>query len=69
MMYRNLVYLFFLSLFTLTQSSIKAQEFPIAVGIDSTFTTSAAFDGTNYLIGILGDAVSSGSITAQLIIL
>ncbi len=42
-----------------------AQEFPIAVGRDSTIAMSASFDGRNYLVGIQGDTVSSTSMTAQ----
>lgn len=44
-----------------------AQEFPIAIGNDNTFSGGAAFDGTNYLIGITGDLTSSDNITAQLV--
>lgn len=47
-------------------ATVKAQEFPIANGSDSTSSGGMAFDGTNYLIGILGDRVSPNSITAQL---
>lgn len=45
----------------------SAQEFPIATGSDNTFSAGAAFDGTNYLIGIQGDITNSNSITAQLV--
>jgi hypothetical protein len=42
-----------------------AQEFPIAVGNDNTSSGGGAFDGTNFLVTILGDAQSPNSITAQ----
>ena len=44
-----------------------AQEFPIAVGSDTTFPGGGAFDGTNFMMGIVGDAASKDNITAQLI--
>ena len=44
-----------------------AQEFPIAAGKNGTFLSGGAFDGTNCLLGILGDALNPGSITAQLV--
>jgi hypothetical protein len=43
-----------------------AQEFPIAVGSDNTMGGGGAFDGTNYLVTILGDALNQYNITAQL---
>jgi hypothetical protein len=42
-----------------------AQEFPIAVDSDNTFGGGGAFDGTNFLFAILGDASNRYSITAQ----
>ena len=48
-------------------STVAAQEFPIAAGNDNTFCAGAAFDGTNYLVGIQGDLVNSNSMTAQLV--
>jgi hypothetical protein len=48
-------------------ATVTAQEFPIAVGSDTTFGGDAAFDGTNYLIAIGGDASSKTSITAQFV--
>jgi hypothetical protein len=44
-----------------------AQEFPIAVGSDTTFAMSASFDGTNYLIAIKGDNQSIENATAQFV--
>jgi hypothetical protein len=44
-----------------------AQEFPIAVGSDNTFGGGGSFDGTNYLIAILGDDLNQYDVTAQLI--
>lgn len=49
------------------QTNRKFTEFPIAVGRDSTFAGGAAFDGTNYLVAILGDTLSQYNITAQLV--
>lgn len=48
-------------------SIIKAQEFPITTGDLVKSPGGMAFDGTNYLIGIVGDNVDSKSITAQLL--
>jgi len=48
-------------------AALYAQEFPIAVGRDTTFSLSVAFDGTNYLVAIMGDTISQYSITAQLV--
>jgi hypothetical protein len=45
----------------------QAKEFPIAATAQGEFGFSAAFDGTNYLVGIQGDALSTANITAQLI--
>ncbi len=42
-----------------------AQEFPIAVGADNTFGGGGAFDGTNFLFAVLGDAQNKYNITAQ----
>jgi len=52
---------------TFTIVNVWAQEFPIAVGNDSTFAISSSFDGTNYLIAIKGDNQSSSNATAQLV--
>jgi hypothetical protein len=56
---------------TLWTISAKADTvgnvFPIATTTGEESAISAAFDGTNYLLGILGDASSEGSITAQLV--
>jgi len=53
--------------FILIQATIKAQEFPIVVGSDSTFSGGATYDGQNFLVAILGDSLSSDNITAQLV--
>ena len=42
-----------------------SQQFPIAVGPDSTLSLSATFDGTNYLVGVQGDTLSPNNMTAQ----
>ncbi|MFA7421549.1 MAG: T9SS type A sorting domain-containing protein [Melioribacteraceae bacterium] len=48
-------------------SIVTAQEFSITTGNTTTNLRGAAFDGTNYLIGIQGDAFNSNTITAQLV--
>jgi hypothetical protein len=48
-------------------SSQNKSEFPIAVGSEAASALSAAFDGTNYLVPIQGDANSEYSLTAQFI--
>jgi Secretion system C-terminal sorting domain len=53
--------------FNLTPAFVTAQEFAIAAGRDSTFAGGAAFDGTNFLIGILGDTLDASDLTAQLV--
>jgi hypothetical protein len=37
------------------QTSVNAQEFPVAVGGDSTFAQGGAFDGTHYLWGLVSN--------------
>ena len=39
--------------FIFGQSTANAQEFPVAVGSDSTFAEGGAFDGTHYLWGLV----------------
>jgi hypothetical protein len=48
-------------------NKVIAQEFPIAIENDSTFAGGVAFDGTNYLITIVGDVLSKDNITFQFI--
>lgn len=47
--------------------TVQAQEFPIAVGSDSTFSAGAVYGGNNGLVAICGDSISPNSITAQLV--
>ncbi|MBK5275658.1 MAG: hypothetical protein JJE30_11475 [Desulfuromonadales bacterium] len=47
--------------------SATAAEFPIAATSGREMSRGAAFDGTNYLVGIQGDQNASNSITAQLV--
>jgi hypothetical protein len=47
--------------------STKVTSFPIAATAGQELSRSAAFDGTNYLVGIQGDANAHNNITAQLI--
>jgi len=49
------------------QATINAQEFPIAVGNDSTFSGGAVYGGHNGLVAIYGDSNSPYTINAQLI--
>jgi hypothetical protein len=42
-------------------------EFPIATTSGDEFGITAAFDGTNYLVGVQGDETAKASITAQMI--
>jgi len=51
----------------LIQTTIKAQEFPIAEGSDNNFSGGGAYDGQNFLVAILGDSLSPDNITAQLV--
>lgn len=53
--------------FISTQATIKAQEFPIAVGSDTTFSGGAVYGGLNGLVAVQGDANSQYSINAQLV--
>ena len=46
---------------------MSAQEFPVAVGSDTTFSAGAVYGGENGLVAILGNALNSNNITAQLI--
>jgi len=50
----------------LTGAAISS-TFPIATTANREMSVSAAFDGTNYLVGIQGDAVDKHNITAQLV--
>ncbi|MCK9362911.1 MAG: hypothetical protein M0P74_04860 [Syntrophales bacterium] len=52
--------------FTVMQTGVGS-GFPIATTTGSEMGLSGAFDGTNYLVGIQGDAVSHNNITAQLV--
>lgn len=53
--------------FILTQVTIRSQEFPIAVGSDTTFSGGAVYGGLNGLVAVHGDASSQYSINAQLV--
>ena len=44
-----------------------AQEFPVANGSDNTFAGGGAYDGTKFLLAIVGDATNQYNITAQFI--
>jgi len=51
----------------LTPVLVNAQEFPIAVGSDTTFSAGAVYGGNNGIVAICGDSDSESSITAQLV--
>jgi len=53
--------------FILMQVTIKAQEFPIAVGSDTTFSAGAVYGGLNGLVAVQGDANSQYNINVQLV--
>lgn len=61
------VAVFILTVTTVSAQNLKFTEFPIAVGSDSTFAGGADFDGTNYLVAMVGDTLGSSNVTAQLI--
>ncbi|HOV72106.1 MAG TPA: T9SS type A sorting domain-containing protein [Dysgonamonadaceae bacterium] len=61
----NLLLILLLGVQFLSSQIIK--EFPIAVGSEAASALSAAFDGTNYLVPIQGDANSEYTLTAQFI--
>ncbi len=50
-----------------TQRLQSLYTFPIAVGAQAQTSLSAAFDGTNYLVGIQGDGTNPYWVTAQLV--
>lgn len=50
-----------------TNENLQAQEFPIAVGSDTTFSGGSAYSGLNGLVAVQGDANSQYNINAQLI--
>lgn len=61
---KSLILTLAISLFQLVK--VNAQEFSIATGSDTTFVGGGAFDGTNFLVGIVGDSFSKDNVTAQL---
>jgi hypothetical protein len=67
MIQRFLIYLMLVMSLGLLPLMVKAQEFPIAVGSDTTFSAGAVYGGNNGLVAICGDLSSENSITAQLI--
>lgn len=50
-----------------SQTNSKFTEFPIAVGEDSLFGASAAFDGTNFLVAIEGDESDDYPVLVQMV--
>jgi hypothetical protein len=51
----------------LAYANVKAQEFPVAVGSDSTFSGGAVYGGENGIVAVQGDSVSQYNINAQLV--
>jgi hypothetical protein len=50
-----------------TNLALRAQEFPIAVGVDTTFSGGAVYGGLNGLVAVQGNIGNQYSINAQLI--
>lgn len=48
-------------------ASVGAQEFPIVIDRDSTFSASAVYGGTSGIVAILGDTLGQSNLTAQLV--
>ena len=53
--------------FIVAQSTLNAQEFPIAVGSDTTFSGGAVYGGHNGLVAVCGNSLGQYFITAQLV--
>jgi len=53
--------------FIFTNEPLRAQEFAIAAGSDTTFSGGAVYGGLNGLVAVQGDASSQYSINAQLV--
>ena len=51
----------------LAQTAVATDEFPVAVGRDSTVSGGAAYGGYNGIVAVMGDTLSQFNITAQLI--
>jgi len=51
----------------LAQTAVATDEFPVAVGRDSTMSGGAAYGGYNGIVAVMGDTLSQFNITAQLI--
>jgi hypothetical protein len=47
--------------------NVKAQEFPVAVGSDTTFSGGAVYGGLNGIVAVQGDNTSQYTINAQLV--
>ncbi len=62
---RNMICMMIVAGSALFTASARAQEIPVATGTDDTYCGGAAFDGTNYLVAILGDSTHPLSVTAQ----
>ncbi len=64
------VVLYVLFTFLLTLNTAGAQtitQFPIAIGSDSTFMSSMAFDGENYLVPLVGDDSGANDLNFQFV--
>lgn len=51
----------------LASANVKAQEFPVAVGSDTTFSGGAVYGGLNGIVAVQGDNNSPYNINAQLV--
>ncbi|HOV99496.1 MAG TPA: T9SS type A sorting domain-containing protein [Bacteroidota bacterium] len=63
----NLIRFIFLVAIILTSSSLQSQEFPVAVGSDTTFSCGAVYGGENGIVAVQGDSNSQYSINAQIV--
>ncbi len=55
------------AIIALAYGNINAQEFPVAVGTDSTLSCGAVYGGENGIVAVQGDTNSQYSINAQLV--
>lgn len=64
---KHIVRLMMIGVCLLAQTAIATEEFPVAVGRDSTMTGGAVYGGYNGIVAVMGDTLSQFNITAQLI--
>lgn len=64
---KHIVRLMMIGGFLLAQTAMATDEFPVAVGRDSTMTGGAVYGGFNGIVAVMGDTLGQLNITAQLI--